>query len=132
MYEKIEIFSIKNCLLIGLTTVAVCCRSLGCQLIFDITLLLVIVTRTVYRWTEQGSCVNFIHILFAPFSYESALCSFSLNTFWLGDFCQKNIGAKTARKMLMKLTTCQAKTGFTNLSLYDTNTINKLQSARHQ
>jgi len=89
------------------------------------------VTQTVYSWTEQSPCVNFINILFKPFS-RSALCSFSLITFWLCDFWQKNIGAKTARKMLMKLTSCQTKTGFTNISLYDTNTINKLQSAKHE
>ncbi len=52
--------------------------------------------------------VNFIIILRARFSYESALCSFSLVTFWLRG---KNFEKKTllyekrVRKMLIKLTT---------------------------
>ncbi len=40
-----------------------------------------------------------------PFSYKSALHSFSLITVWLCIFWWKNIGSKAARKMFMKLTT---------------------------
>jgi len=47
--------------------------------------------------------VNFINILHETFLYKSALCSFSL--IGLVIFWQKIIGAKGARKMLMKLTT---------------------------
>ena len=45
--------------------------------------------------------VNFINILLVYFLNKSALRSFSLISVWLW---QKNIGAKAARKMLMKLT----------------------------
>ncbi len=38
------------------------------------------------------------------FSYKSFLHSLSLITVWLCDFCRKNIGAKAARKILIKLT----------------------------
>jgi hypothetical protein len=45
-----------------------------------------------------------ISILRAPFTYLSILRSFSLVTVWLIGFCRKNIGAKAAHKILMKLT----------------------------
>ncbi len=48
--------------------------------------------------------IDFINILLEPFLYESALCSFSLVTFWLCDFLQMDISEKIERKMLMKLT----------------------------
>jgi len=48
--------------------------------------------------------VNFTNILLVPFLYKRALHSFSMITVWLYNFWQKNIGAKAARKMLMKLT----------------------------
>ncbi len=49
--------------------------------------------------------VNFIDHLHPTFLYKSALRSFSLVAVWLCNFKRKNIGAKAARKMLMKLTT---------------------------
>jgi len=48
--------------------------------------------------------VNFINTLRAAFLYKSALLSFSLITVWIRIFCQNNSVAKTARKILMKLT----------------------------
>jgi len=54
-----------------------------------------------WRWSE----VNFINILCTPFSYEGAFHSFSLIIVWFCNFWWKNIGAKAACKMLMKLTT---------------------------
>ncbi len=48
--------------------------------------------------------VNFINSLCVPFLYESVLLSFSLVTVWLCNFLRKNISAKAACKMLMKLT----------------------------
>jgi len=54
--------------------------------------------------------INFINILCSNFSYKSALNSFSLVTVWI--LWRKNIGAKAACKMLMKLTT---GVNFTNL-----------------
>ncbi len=48
--------------------------------------------------------IDFINILLEPHMYESALCSFSLVTFWLCDFLQMDISEKIERKMLMKLT----------------------------
>jgi len=53
--------------------------------------------------------VNFINILCVCFAYKSALHSFSLLKIWLCNFWQKNIGAKGACKMLMKLTTGKCK-----------------------
>jgi len=52
---------------------------------------------------HQG--VNFINIILKPFLCKSALQSFSLITVLLFNFWTKNIRAKAARKMLMKLTT---------------------------
>jgi len=52
--------------------------------------------------------VNFINILCNIFSYENALRSFSKITFYnflAQKYWRKNIGAKGAHKMLMKLTT---------------------------
>jgi hypothetical protein len=49
--------------------------------------------------------VNFINILSANFLYKSVLRSFTLITFWLCNFLQKNIDTKAACKMLMKLIT---------------------------
>ncbi len=50
--------------------------------------------------------VNFINILCVPFLYKSILHSFSLIAVWLCIFFwRKNISAKAACKMLMKLTT---------------------------
>jgi len=60
-------------------------------------------TKRLVKWTPAG--VNFINIIFASFSYESVLPSFSLVTVWLCIFWCKTIGAKADRKMLMKLTT---------------------------
>jgi len=54
---------------------------------------------------NTASGVNFINILYKPFSGKSALRSFSLITVWLCDFWQKTIGSKAARKILMKLNT---------------------------
>jgi len=48
--------------------------------------------------------VDFINILHAHFSYESALRNINLVTFWRCIFWHKNIGKKGAGKMLMKLT----------------------------
>jgi len=57
--------------------------------------------------------VNFINI-YAHFFCTKVLCaaSFSLFTVWLCNFCCKNMSAKAARKMLVKLTTC---VNFTNI-----------------
>jgi len=52
-----------------------------------------------------------------PFLCNSAFCSFSLITGWLCIFLRKTIGAKAARKILMKLTTGQSKLGFGDLVL---------------
>ncbi len=49
--------------------------------------------------------VNSINILHALFSYTSALHNFSLMAVWLCYILEKNIGAKAAHKMVMKLTT---------------------------
>ena len=54
---------------------------------------------------RQG--VNFTNILRAPFSYESLLSSFSVDTLRFDFFWRKDIGAKAARKTLVKLTTCR-------------------------
>ena len=48
--------------------------------------------------------VNFTNILRAAFSYESLLSSFSVDTLRFDFFWRKEIGAKAARKMLVKLT----------------------------
>jgi hypothetical protein len=48
-------------------------------------------------------CQYHQHFYQVPF-YETILHSFSLVTVWLCNFWCKNIGAKAARKMLMKLT----------------------------
>ena len=50
------------------------------------------------------SRVNFTNNLRAAFSYESVLSSFSVLTFRFVIFQRKEIGAKAARKMLVKLT----------------------------
>ena len=52
---------------------------------------------------EVPPCVNFTKILRAAFSYESVLSSFSLLRARFVFFWQKKIGAKAARKMLVKL-----------------------------
>jgi hypothetical protein len=58
--------------------------------------------------TKHGPGVNFINILRADFSNKSALHRISLTLqFAFVIFCWKNIGAKAARKMLMKLNTVQ-------------------------
>ncbi len=65
------------------------------------------IERLVHHTNARGQRllgVNFINILRAPFSYESALHSFSPLTFCLCNFWQKNVGEKAACKMLMKLT----------------------------
>jgi len=49
--------------------------------------------------------VNFINILHWNFLYKIVLWRFSLLQFGFVVFWHKNIGAKAARKMLMKLTT---------------------------
>ena len=55
---------------------------------------------------ELGPGVKFINILLAPFSYKSALLSFSLILqFGFVIFWQNDIGAIAAHQMLMKLTT---------------------------
>jgi len=54
---------------------------------------------------------NFINFVCMPFSYESALGSFSLIIVWIHIFLAKEYRSKAARKMLMKLTT----NGFTLL-----------------
>jgi hypothetical protein len=46
--------------------------------------------------------VNLTNILLEPYLYKSVLCSFSLVSFVI--FWCKNIGAKAACKMLVKLT----------------------------
>ena len=48
--------------------------------------------------------VNFINILHANFSFKSASSGFSLVTIWIWIFWYKNIAAKGACKMLIKLT----------------------------
>ncbi len=48
--------------------------------------------------------VNFTNILCAVFSYESFVCSFLYLHFSPALFCRKDIGAKAALKMLVKLT----------------------------
>ena len=48
--------------------------------------------------------VNFTNILRAPFSYESLLSSFSVDKLRFDFFWRKDIGAKAARKTLVKLT----------------------------
>jgi len=47
--------------------------------------------------------VNFINILIAHFSYESALALISNYSLNLMTFWQKDISSKAARKMLIKL-----------------------------
>jgi hypothetical protein len=54
---------------------------------------------------DQTVKCQFINILQTDFLYQSALRSFSLITVCLRDFWPKNIGTKTALKMLVKLTT---------------------------
>ncbi len=53
--------------------------------------------------------VNFTNSLWADYLYETVLRSISLITVWLCNW-QKNIYAKTAHKMFVKLTTGPAKT----------------------
>jgi len=48
--------------------------------------------------------VNFINILQAVFSYETVLFRFSVHPVCICIFLQKEIGAKVACKMLVKLT----------------------------
>jgi hypothetical protein len=61
-----------------------------------------LVQKTLMKLTAG---VNFINVLSAPYSYESILGSFSLVTVKFEIFWRKNIGAKDAQKMLMKLNT---------------------------
>jgi len=63
-------------------------------------LLFGLVTGKSPTWRNPG--VNFTNILRAVLLNKNVMHTFSLLTVWL---CQKNIGAKAARKMLMKLTT---------------------------
>jgi len=53
---------------------------------------------------RHSSCQSFFQHFTLDFISLFALHSFSLVTVWLCDLWQKNIGTKTARKMLMKLT----------------------------
>jgi len=48
--------------------------------------------------------INNLCVRFSCFSYEIALSSFSLVTFWLCDFFANGNQQKSERKMLMKLT----------------------------
>ena len=54
------------------------------------------------NWSSAG--VNFINILWAPFSFKSVLRKFSEFTIWVVISWQKKISAKAAGKMLVKLT----------------------------
>jgi len=66
------------------------------------------VESNVHSVPDSSSGVNFITILCLPFLSESILRTFSLITVYslaLKFFLRKNIGTKTAHKMLMKLTT---------------------------
>jgi len=56
--------------------------------------------------------VNFINILCKHFSHKSVFTAFLYSWFGFVIYCQKNIGAKAARKMLMKST---AGVNFTNI-----------------
>jgi len=49
--------------------------------------------------------INFINVLGTPFSYESLFGSFSQVTIWLWQKYESTFVQKSARKMLMKLTT---------------------------
>ncbi len=57
--------------------------------------------------------VNFTNILWTSFTYLSVLQRFSLLAIWFCSFLWKNISAKAACKMLMKLIT--DKVNFTNI-----------------
>jgi len=57
----------------------------------------------VYFESSPTLGVNVINILCSIFLYKSASRSFSLVTYWLHNFCCKNICAKGVCKMLMKL-----------------------------
>jgi len=48
-------------------------------------------------------CVNFTNILQRAFLYKSGLLSLSLCTVWLGNFWQKNIGAKATCAIMVEL-----------------------------
>ncbi len=58
--------------------------------------------RQVELWSSL-SLNNFINILRMHFLFESLLLSFSLITIWLCNFLAKDIDAKAAHKMLIKL-----------------------------
>ena len=69
------------------------------------------VLRSRTRYAQPG--VNFTKILQAAFSYKSVLSSFSLlRRHRVVFFCQKEIGAESAHKMLVTLT---AGVNFTNI-----------------
>ena len=51
-----------------------------------------------------GMTVNFTNILQAAFSNQSSLRTFYVLTIWVCNFLAKDIGAKAAHKMLVKLT----------------------------
>jgi len=59
----------------------------------------VVIIFTFSKKTKNQQGVNFTNILRAAFSFESVLRSFSPLTFWLCNFCRKNINKKTARKI---------------------------------
>ena len=59
---------------------------------------------TICPLLPSSNGVNFTNILWPAFSYKSVLSSFFVLTVWLCILLAKNIGAKAAHKMLMKLT----------------------------
>ena len=59
--------------------------------------------------------VNFTNILRAPFSYKSLLSSFSVDKLRFDFFWRKDIGAKAARKTLVKLTKLVGRVKLTSI-----------------
>jgi len=59
----------------------------------------------------KHSGVNFTNILRAAFSFESFCAAFFYLLFGFVNFWRKNISAKAARKMLVKLTTGRSRLG---------------------
>ncbi len=53
--------------------------------------------------------VNFTNILRAVFSYQSSLRNLYVLTIWVSNFWRKDLGAKAAHKMLVKLTPAGVK-----------------------
>ena len=63
--------------------------------------------RGIQAWSliQRAPGVHGTSILRAAFLYINVLCSFYVLAVWVCNFLQKEISAKAARKMLVKLTT---------------------------